>query len=215
MQPPATLPKKPHCSHGVLKPIFANAGENQGEDVHGASGAGASTREERACTPPLAALAAGRTGAGQWRPARRFHLQRQLQRLLLVQLGARVEQQLHLASAGRLPRRGQLCLDGRDLRDELLLRCLQLGALVCGVGRLSQAGQPRELRAGALGLCCSRARRTRPARHHAAPPRVARSKPPALWSRWRAPEPGTHGGKRRCKTRPESPPAPRACAAPW
>jgi hypothetical protein len=163
--------------------MFANAGENQGEDVHGASGAGAHTREARACTPPLAALATGRTGAGQWRPARRFHLQRQLQRLLLVQVGARlvkpgarVEQQLHLARAGRLPRSGQLRLDGRELRDDVLLRCLQLGALVCGVGRLGRASNESCVW-GASGLRQRRrARHTRPARHHAAPPRVARSK---------------------------------------
>jgi hypothetical protein len=126
--------------------MLANAGENKGEDVHGASGVGARTREARACTSPLAALAAGRTGAGQWRPAGRFHLQSQLQRLLLVelgarlvQLGARLEQQLHLARASHLPRRGQLRLDGLQLCDDVLLRCLQLGALVCGVGRLRRA----------------------------------------------------------------------------
>ena len=97
-------------------------------------------------TPELAELAAKRTATGQWCSASGFHLQRQLHDLLFVELGARVlqlgahiEQQLYLTHAGSLPCRGQLSLDGRELRDDALMRCLQPGALVCGVGRLRRA----------------------------------------------------------------------------
>ena len=159
-QPPAALPTKPHCSHGVRRPIFAKEGKNQGEDVHKSSVAQARAKREQC--PLCCVLAAGRTVAVRQRFACCFYLQGQLHRLLFVKLGAHVhqpraliEQQLHLARAARLPRSGQLTLDGRELCIDLLLRYARSSARAAAVSGDSLAAPKGARSAPASAQACA------------------------------------------------------------